>query len=104
IHLDVEAAAARDVGERAVVVVAVEGGKRLSASRNQVLAIDEENVGPAVVIRVEEGAPGAQGLGEVLLAGTPGIVDEVDAGLRSDIGEGDGSAGSMERGGLTQRR
>ncbi len=69
-----------DVGERAVVIVAVERGDGLPSAGDEVLAVDEEDVGPAVAIGVEEGAAGAHGLGQILLAGAARVVNEVDAG------------------------
>ena len=87
VHLDVEAAAARDVGEGAVAIVAIERGGGAAAARGAVLAVDEQDVGPAVAIDVEEGAARAHGLGQILLARASAVVGEVDAGGGGDVGE-----------------
>ena len=87
VHLDVEAAARGDVGERAVVVVAIERRERLAAARRPVLAVDEQDVGPAVAIGIEERAARAQRFRQVFLAGAPAVVREVDAGRCGDVGE-----------------
>ena len=54
VHFDVEAAARGDVGEGAVVIVAVERGGGLRPLRRPVLAVDQQDVGPAVAIGIEE--------------------------------------------------
>ena len=97
VDFDVEAAAARHVGERAVAVVAVERGGGVAAVRDEVLAVDEEDVEPAVAVDVEEGAARAHGLGEPLLARASGVVGELDSGGGGDVGEADGSAGGRRR-------
>ena len=56
VDLDVEAAARGDVGERAVVIVAIERGGGAAAVRRPVLSVDEQNVEPAIAIRIEERA------------------------------------------------
>ena len=90
VHLDVQAAARGDIGEGAVVVIAIERRQRFAAARRPVLAVDQQDVGPAVAIGIEEGHAGAQRFGQVLLAGPPAVVHELDAGLRGHIGEGNG--------------
>ena len=87
VHLDVQAAAGGDVGERAVLIVAVERAEGLAAARRPVLAVDQQDVGPAVAIGIEERAARAQRLRQKLLPGPAAVVREVDAGLRGDVGE-----------------
>ena len=68
VHLDVEAAAGGHVRERAVLVVAIERVQRAPGPGLPVLRVDQEDVGPAVVVRVEERDARAERLGQVLLA------------------------------------
>ena len=55
-----------------------------------IFAVDQENVGIAVVVIIDEGATRAQGLRQVFLPERGIVVDEANAGLGSDIAEGDG--------------
>ena len=50
-------------------------------------AVDQQYVQPAIGIVIEEGAAGAERLGEILTARAAGVVGEVDAGLRGDVSE-----------------
>ena len=56
----------RHVGEGAVVVVAIQGVAKRFLGLEEIgrPAVDQEDVHPAVVIVVEEGAAGAHGFGE----------------------------------------
>ena len=90
VDFDIEAAARGDVGEGAVAVVAVERGGGAAAARREVLAVDEQDIRPAVAIGIEESDAGAQRFRQVLLAGAAGVVREVDASLRGDVSEDDG--------------
>ena len=58
-----------DVGEGAVVIVAVEvvGGRLPGGKSFELGAIDQEDVGPSVVVVVEDGDAGAGGFDDVLL-------------------------------------
>ncbi len=87
IDFDVEAAAFGDVGEGAVVIVAIERGGGVPAVRSPVLAVDQQDVEPAIAIGIEKGAAGSHGLRQPFLAGAPGIVREVDARSRGHVGE-----------------
>jgi len=71
------------------VVVVVERGDGPPAARSEVLAVDQQNVRPAVAIVVEKGAARTQRFGQVLSPRAAGVVDEVDAGLSGDVGEDD---------------
>ena len=60
----------------------------MSVSR-EICAVDEKNVGISVVVVVDEGAAGAHGFGEPLLAEGAVVVGEVDSGLGGDVAEVD---------------
>ena len=62
VHFDIQAAAARNIGERAVVVVVIERRQGFPAAGRPVLAVDQQNVRPAVAIGIEERATRAQRL------------------------------------------
>ena len=53
----------------------------------QVLAVDQQNVRPAIAIEIEESAAGAQWFPADTSSRQPGVVDEVDSRLRRHIGE-----------------
>ena len=57
-----------------------------------VLAVHEQDVGPAVVVVVDEGAAWPHGFGKPLFPEGAVVVGEVDAGLGGDVAEGDGWA------------
>src|SRR5579862_10046172 len=79
VHFDVESAAGGDIGEGAVLIVTVERAEGFSAARRPVLAVDEEDVAPAVTIQVDECRSRTERFRKVFLAGLPGVVDKVDA-------------------------
>src|SRR3979490_485277 len=58
-----------DVGESAVAVVVVEmaGGRFAGGQPFQFRAVDDENIGPAVIIVIEDGGAGSCCLDDVLL-------------------------------------
>jgi hypothetical protein len=51
------------------------------------LAVDQQNVRPAVVVVVDERASRTHGLRKIFLAGSAVIVHKMDAGLRGNIAE-----------------
>ena len=63
------------------------GGGGAAPARRPVLAVDEENIGPAVAIGVEERAAGPHGLGQPFLSEGAVVVREVNTGLRRDVAE-----------------
>ena len=75
------------------MVVAVERRQGFAAARGPVFAVDEQNVGPAVAIGIEEGDAGAHGFGQIFLAGFSGVVVELDSGGRRYVGEVDVGCG-----------
>jgi hypothetical protein len=87
VHIDVEPATLRDVRERPVVIIAIECGGRAASMGDQVLAVDHQNVQPAIAIGVEERSAGAHGLRQPLLTAAAGVVREVDSGGRCDVCE-----------------
>ncbi len=54
-----------------------------------VVSIDQQDVGEAVVVVVDEGAAGAHGFRKPLFPESSVVVSEVDAGLGGDVAEGD---------------
>ena len=91
VHLDREPGGSRDVGEGAVVIVAIERRIRFSALvASPVHRVDEENVLPAVVVDVEEGAAGPQRFGQVFLAERAAVVPKMETRGGGDVGEMDG--------------
>ncbi len=75
------------VGERSVVIVVIElqrGGAAVGMS-GKVFAVDQQDVGIAVVVVVDESAAWAHGFGQILLAEGAVVVGEVDAGLGGDV-------------------
>src|SRR5277367_4338233 len=80
-----------DVGERAVVIVVVETvGRTLASGKSfQPRAIYEKNVGPAVVVIIEDGHAAARGLDDVFLGvDTAKDVRRGEACLRCNVGKG----------------
>ena len=61
--------------------------RALAAVIGPVHAVDQQDVEPAIAIVIEEGAAGAQGLGQVLGAECAAVVVEIDAGGGGDVGE-----------------
>ncbi len=57
----------------------------------------EENVLPAVIIVVEKAGAAAHGFRQILFSERAGVVFEVDAGLRGDVGESMGPEGRAAR-------
>ena len=82
-----------DVGERAVVIVVVEMVRWRASfcARDGVIelrAVDDENVGPAVVVVVEDGDAGAGGFDDVFFGGDAAKgVGHCEAGFFGDVGE-----------------
>jgi hypothetical protein len=97
VHFDVETAAARNIGESAVVVVAIERRQGLLALGRPVLAVDQQNIRPAVAIGVEESAARAQRFRQIFLARPSAVMREVNASLRRDVGKDDPAVGCFRR-------
>ena len=83
---------ARDIGKGAVVIVVEELRRRRTALRmaGPVLAVNEQDVGIAVVIVVDERTARTHRLRQPFLAKGAVVVRETDPRLRCDVGEGDG--------------
>src|SRR5260370_30192808 len=79
IQFHIQTAPARDVGERSVVIIAIQRSGSVTSARRPVLTVDEENVQPAVAIGIEERDARSHGLGKPLLPGAAGVVDKVYA-------------------------
>ena len=82
VQLHVQAGRARDVREGAVAIVAVQLQRRPcpGAAAGPVTAVDEQDVGPAVRVVVDEGAAGTECLGQELPATGAAVVAERQAG------------------------
>ncbi len=90
-HGNRQAGFASDVGEASVVVVVIQlerGGCTRMAG--PVFAIDQHDVGPSVVVVVNEGAARAHGFGKIFFSKSAVVMDEADAGLGDDVAELDG--------------
>ncbi len=87
VHLDVEAAAGRDVGERAVAVVAVERVQRAAASRRPVLAVDEQDVGQPSPSASKKAQPEPIVSGRYFFPALPLLWTNLMPGTRRDVGE-----------------
>src|ERR1043165_4041495 len=86
---DCQCGASGRVSERSVVVVVIQlqRGCAMHCVPGKVSAVDQENVGIAVVVVTEEGAAGAEGLGKMAFAESAIVVREVKARRAGDIGE-----------------
>jgi hypothetical protein len=85
-----------DIGKRAVVVVVVEmiGRSLLYGGVFEFRAVDDEDVGPAVVVVVEDRDAGAGGFDDVFFGGdTAEGVGHGEAGLFRDVREVSGRLG-----------
>ncbi len=87
VNINIESAAFGDVGESAVVIIAIESGGGMAAFWNQIFAIDDQNVEPAIAIGVEERAAGTHGFGQPFFPAATGVVRELDAGCGGNIRE-----------------
>ena len=70
----------------------------LLAMAGPIPTVDQQDVGPAVVVIVNEGATRTHGFGQPFLAEGAVIVGEMDSGLGGDVAEGDVLLGSAFRG------
>jgi hypothetical protein len=69
----------------------IESRGRMASVRDEILAVDEQNVGTPVGIGIEERDSGTHGLGQPLLAASARVVGKANARRRRDIGEFDGT-------------
>ncbi len=70
-----------------IVVIELQRGRAGVGMSREIFTIDEDDVGIAVIVVVNEGAARAHGFGQPLLAEGAVVVGEVDAGLGSDVAE-----------------
>ncbi len=56
---------------------------------DQILAVHQQNIEPAVAVDIEKGAARPHRFRQPLLARAPGVVREMDAGRVRDVGEPD---------------
>src|SRR5580698_4250051 len=98
VYFDGEPGLAGNVGERSVFVVVVKGGKRVAGLvPRPVHRVDEKNVLPAVVVVVKKASAAAHGFRKIFFPESAGVVFEVNAGLRRDVGELNGAGGTRRR-------
>jgi len=77
-----------DIGEGAVAVVVVEAIAGTRRSAVEAAPTDDEDIHPAVIVVIEEGAAAAHGFIDVShLAGNSGDDGLCQSGLRGDVGE-----------------
>ena len=89
VQFDVESRAGGDVGERAVVLVAIHAGPRPGPGMSRpALRVDKQRILPSVSVEIGHEHTRAHGLGQVLPAKRPVGVCETDARLRRDVREG----------------
>src|SRR5690348_8830929 len=84
INHKIESAALCYVGKRAIAIVSVQGGRILPAARRKIFSVDQQDIGPAVTIKVRKGAAGSQRFRKVLSAGCARVMPETDTRLRGD--------------------
>src|SRR5271163_4730547 len=89
VDIDIEPAAFCNVGEGAVVIVAVKRGRCSASMRNQILAVDQEDIQPAISIRVEKCRSRTHCFGQPFLTAAASVMREVNAGTCRDICEAD---------------
>ena len=79
-----------------VVVIELQDGLGTGVSR-PVFAVDEQDVGPAVVVVINERAARAHGFRQIFLAEGAVVVGEMDSGLSGDVTELDLLCGRENR-------
>ena len=95
VHFDIEAAALRHIGERAVVIIAIESRRYFwRPRRNKSLPLMSRMSRPSITIQVDECATRAHSFREVLLTGGARMMREVDACLGGYIHKADTSLAS----------
>jgi hypothetical protein len=87
---NVEARLLRDVGESSVAVIVIElqRGRAFFGVPRPILGVDQQYVGEAIVVVIDESAARAHGFRQPLFSERPVVVGEVDAGLSGDVVEG----------------
>ena len=95
VNFDIETAAARDVGEGSVAVVAIESGGGATAVRNPVAAVDEQDIGVAIAIGIEECHARTHGFRQPFLAGASGVMCKVNPCRGGYVRELDRRSGSV---------
>src|SRR5207248_6864542 len=94
-HWNGESGFASHICERAVVIVVIKlwGGRRAGMLR-PVLAIYDQDVGPAIIVIINKCAAWAHGFRQIFLPEGAVVMNEVNAGLRCNVAKGDGLAKS----------
>ena len=86
-NVDVEAAAVRGIGERAVAIVAIERGRGMPSVGNPVTAIDEQNIRASIAIGIEKRHTRAHCFRQPFFAGASRVMREVNTGAGGYVGE-----------------
>src|SRR5262249_51832406 len=89
-HRDREASSLRNICKRAVVVVVIQLERRLRAGVSRpVRAVHQNDVGPSVIVVVDECAARAHSFGQIFSSEGAVVMSEVDTGLGGDVAKGD---------------
>ena len=72
-----------------IVVIELQRGRASVRMAGKIVAVDQDDVGIAVVVVVDEGAARAHGFRQPLLAEGAVVVGEVNSGLCGDVAEVD---------------
>src|SRR5437667_12668090 len=89
-HWNRESGLRGNIGKSAVVIIVIElRGRLWTLMSGPICAIGKQDVGPAVVVVVNEGAARAHGLGEIFFSEGAVVVGEVNAGSGGDVAEAD---------------
>ena len=78
------------VGKCPVVIVAIELGRgNYPLVSWPIFTIHQQNVWPAVIVKIDKGAARTHGLRQIFLSESAIVVDEMDAGLSRDVTKSD---------------
>src|SRR5262245_5107248 len=87
-HRNREPGFLRHIRKCSIVIIAIELWRSCETGMSgPVLTVDDQNVLPAVVVVVNQSAPGPHGLGKIFFSECAVVVDETDARLRGDVAE-----------------
>src|SRR3989475_8047128 len=85
-HGDSQARLSRHVGECAVVIVAIKLGRGSDALVTRpIFTIHQQNVWPAVIVKIDEGAARTHGFRQIFFSESAVVVNKMDAGLSGNV-------------------
>jgi hypothetical protein len=87
IHFHIQAAALRNIGERPIMVIAIQRRCSVPPAGSPVFPVHQKDIDPTVAIGIEERCARAEGLWEVFLSLFTRVMYELDARLSRDIGK-----------------